>query len=511
MTAVVNPLARTAAEVYSVLADLERPCYIVDQDGVAATNDERAARAGTVLAAVPPMPPQRLGAPDFTRDHGVRHAYMAGAMANGIASARLVTAMARAGYLASYGAASTVPAKVAEALAEIARDAPGAAFACNLIHSPSEPALERSTVDICLRQSVRCVEASAFLDLTPEIVRYRAAGLTRNGIGNRVIAKVSRAEVAERFMRPAPDSILRDLVATGDITQDQADLARTVPMADDITAEADSGGHTDRRPLPVLLPDLLRLRDTIQRELRHRTPVRVGAAGGIGTPAAAFAAFAMGAAYVVTGSINQATVESGQSPAVKRLLATAGVADTEMAPSSDMFELGVDVQVLKRGTLFPARAKKLYDLYRAYDGIDAIPPAERATLESKIFQRPLEDIWTDTVAYFSERDPSQIERAAGNEKRRMALIFRWYLGLSSRWSMTGDPSRTPDYQIWCGPAMGAFNTWTAGTYLAPPENRTVTDIATHLLHGAAFTARVTTLSLAGVHLPAACTTYRPVP
>ncbi|PPK64901.1 PfaD family polyunsaturated fatty acid/polyketide biosynthesis protein [Actinokineospora auranticolor] len=513
MTALTQPLARTAAEVYSVLADLERPCFVVAQGGVGATNDERVARSsGTVLAAVPPMTPERLGAPDFTRDHGVRLAYMAGAMANGIASPRLVAAMARAGYLASYGAASTVPGRVAEALQEIAREAPGAPFSCNLIHSPSELAMERSTVDLCLEHKVRCVEASAFLDLTPQIVRYRASGLSRErGVENRVIAKVSRAEVAERFIRPAPDSILRGLVEAGDITHEQAELARSVPVADDITAEADSGGHTDRRPLPVLLPELLRLRDSLQSALGYAKQVRVGAAGGIGTPSAAFAAFAMGAAYVVTGSVNQSTVESGQSPAVKRLLATADVTDCEMAPSSDMFELGVDVQVLKRGTMFVGRAKKLFDLYRRHDGIDSIPPRDRAELEQKVFRRPLEDVWADTVEYFSARDPEQVARAEGNEKRRMALIFRWYLGLSSRWSMSGDPERAADYQVWCGPAMGAFNSWAAGTFLAPVENRAVADVAAQLMRGAAFAARVSALTGAGVRLPAACTTYRPAP
>ncbi|GAA5069198.1 PfaD family protein [Thermocatellispora tengchongensis] len=512
-------LARTAEEVYAVLADLDRPVYVVERDGATGlTGDERIARApgGRVLAAAPPTGPDRLGSAEFRRDHGVRQAYMSGAMANGIASERLVVAMARAGYLASYGAASSVPDAVDAALAAISRQVGGAPYACNLIHSPSEPALERSTVDLCLRHRVPCVEASAFLDLTPQIVRYRASGLTRAAdgsvrAGHRVIAKVSRAEVAERFIRPAPEPILRELVAAGDITAEQAELARSAPMADDITAEADSGGHTDRRPLTVLLGELLRVRDGLQAELRYPRLVRVGAAGGIGTPDAAFAAFALGAAYVVTGSINQAAVESGQSEPVKRLLAGAGVADCEMAPSSDMFEMGVDVQVLKRGTMFPGRAKKLYELYRRYDGIDAIPPAQRAELEEKIFRRPLADVWADTVAYFRERDPAQIERAEGDEKRRMALVFRWYLGLSSRWSMSGDPGRAPDYQIWCGPAMGAFNAWAAGTYLAPVENREVAGIAAHIMRGAAFTGRVATLRFAGVRLPSRATAYRPAP
>ena len=44
-------------------------------------------------------------------------------------------------------------------------------------------------------------------------------------------------------------------------------------------------------------------------------------------------------------------------------------------------------------------------------------------------------------------------------KHRMALVFRWYLGKSSRWAISGESARRADYQIWCGPAMGAFNAW----------------------------------------------------
>ncbi|MFD2419705.1 PfaD family polyunsaturated fatty acid/polyketide biosynthesis protein [Amycolatopsis pigmentata] len=512
VTTIETGLARDEASIYRELSTLDCPVFVVrDGQGVAVTTGERAARGARVLAAVPPLPPESLGEAEFRRAHGVAYAYHAGAMANGIASAAMVAALARAGYLASFGAAGVVPAKIDEALSRIRRDAPGRPFACNLIHSPSEPALERAIVDACLRHEVRCVEASAFLDLTPEVVRYRVAGLTPGGPANRVIAKVSRAEVAEHFLRPAPDRIVRLLLERGEITPEQAELARQVPMADDITAEADSGGHTDRRPLVVLVPEFLALREEIRREAGYDQVVRIGAAGGIGTPAAAAAAFALGASYVVTGSINQASVEADQSEAAKRLLAAAGVADVEMAPSADMFEMGVEVQVLKRGTMFAGRAKRLYETYRLHDGIESLPPALRAELEQRIFQRPLEEVWAECVRFFTERDPAQIERAEGSPKRRMALIFRWYLGLSSGWSIAGTAERASDYQIWCGPAMGAFNTWVTGTYLAAPANRHVADLAAQILRGAAFTGRIGQLRLAGVRLPAGCASYVPSP
>ena len=36
---------------------------------------------------------------------------------------------------------------------------------------------------------------------------------------------------------------------------------------------------------------------------------------------------------------------------------------------------------------------------------------ERIKLEKQVFQRELESIWQDTVKFFTERDPAQIERA----------------------------------------------------------------------------------------------------
>ena len=70
----------------------------------------------------------------------------------------------------------------------------------------------------------------------------------------------------------------------------------------------------------------------------------------------------------------------------------------------------------------------------------------------------------------------------------MALVFRWYLGLSSHWANTGEPSRTVDYQIWCGPAMAAFNEWVHGSFLQQPENRRVVTVALNILYGAAVLA-----------------------
>jgi len=83
----------------------------------------------------------------------------------------------------------------------------------------------------------------------------------------------------------------------------------------------------------------------------------------------------------------------------------------------------------------------------------------------------------------------------------MALIFRWYLGLSSNWANAATPGRELDYQIWCGPAMGAFNDWVKGTYLEPYQNRKASDVALHILQGAAYLYRIQSLKLQGIGFP----------
>ena len=205
-------------------------------------------------------------------------------------------------------------------------------------------------------------------------------------IGNRIIAKLSRLEMAQRFLDPAPADLLALLLQENKITPLQAELAQKVPMADDITVEADSGGHTDNRPLVCMLPAFIALRDQVQAIRQYVQPVRIGAAGGIGTPEAALAAFMLGAAYVVTGSINQSCVESGASEHTRNLLAQMEMADVAMAPAGDMFEMGVKVQVLKRGTMFAMRAQKLYELYTRYSCLGRCPAGGTGKNRKDCFQ-----------------------------------------------------------------------------------------------------------------------------
>jgi trans-AT polyketide synthase/acyltransferase/oxidoreductase domain-containing protein len=469
------------------------------------------------LGCLPGIYPEWLGDRSFCETHGVRFPYVVGAMANGITSVQMVVAAARARLLAFFGAGGLSYPDVADAIGRIEGElAAGLPYGANLIHSPHEPALENAVAELYLQRNVRFVSASAYMKLTPAIVRLGVGGLQLAPDGSiirhtQIFAKVSRPEVAEQFMSPAPAAIVKQLVAAGQISAQQAQLAERVPLAEDITAEADSGGHTDNRPLTALLPSLGRLRDAIAARHGFFRPIRIGAAGGLGDPAALAAAFAQGAAYVVTGSVNQSTVEAGTSQRSRELLAAADLADVMMAPSPDMFELGVKVQVLKRGTLFAQRAAKLYEIYRSYESLEALPAETRQQLETEIFQAPLDQIWQETARFFAERNAGEVQRAERDARHRMALVFRWYVGKSSRWAIAGDNQRELDYQIWCGPAMGAFNRWVRGSFLEDVENRSVTQVALNLLEGAAVVTRAHQLRSYGLPVAASAFDFRPRP
>jgi PfaD family protein len=500
-----NAAAFTPAGILAAVREPRRPLYVVGgaaghEPGVSVRPDGH-----DVLGLLPPLYPEWLGDRSFTRKHGVRFPYVAGEMANGIATAKLVVAMGRAEMLGFFGAAGLALPVIEQAVHELAGSGLRN-WGVNLIHTPAEVGHEDRLVDLLVRADVPSVSASAFMELTPAVVRCAVAGLRADRQGEPVrarhlFAKVSRPEVAERFLSPPPADLLRTLLDRGQVTEHEAALARHLPVAEDVTVEADSGGHTDNRPLGVILPAIRALRDRLAQQHGYRRPVRIGAAGGLGEPAAVAAAFAAGAAYVVTGTVNQLSVEAGLSDAAKEMLAAADLSDVVMAPAADMFEYGVRVQVLRRGTLFAARATQLYDAYQAHPSLEDVPAAVRDRIEKDVLRDTFADAWAQTREFWLRRDPREVDRALAEPRHRMALVFRSYLGLSSRWAIDGDPTRQADYQIWCGPAVGAFNRWVAGSPLAVPAHRTVTQIALNLLEGAATITRAHQLRTYGVPVP----------
>jgi len=502
-----------------------RPLFLINQSGKMAVSQEGTLTIGAkkpsgsdvlpLIGYAPAMHPKDLGDPQFKKTHNLSYAYVAGAMANGITSVEMVEEAGRSGMIGFFGAAGLLPNEI-EAAVELLQQRMGSrSFGINLIHSPTDPELETATVDLYIRSGIKLISASAYLNLTLPLVYYRVNGIHRDNQGNvicpgKIVAKVSRVEVARKFLSPPPEKFLNLLVDKNLISSEQAALAAAIPMADDLTAEADSGGHTDNRPALTLLPTMMALRDEITAKYDYVNPVRIGLAGGIATPDSTAAAFAMGAAFVLTGSVNQACVESGTSDTVRQMLAEAQQADVTMAPSADMFELGVKVQVLKRGTMFALRAAKLYELYSRYDSFAQIPTSQREILQRDIFRSSFQEEWEETKKFFAQRDPRQIEIAENKPKHMLALVFRSYLGRSSAWANSGDLSRKIDYQIWCGPSMGAFNQWSKDTFLEKRENRKTVTVAMNLMFGAAVHTRFGWLRQQGITLPRSAGKFHPL-
>jgi trans-AT polyketide synthase/acyltransferase/oxidoreductase domain-containing protein len=435
-----------------------------------------------------PEPAHQLGSAVFRQRYGLKYAYVAGAMFRATSSVALVVRMGQAGMIGYFGAGGLDLPETESAIQQIQNQLKdGQPWGINLLANHDDPLQERAWVELFLKYGVRYIEAAAFMQMTLPLALFRIRGLRRDSEGkircdHHIMGKVSRLEVAEVFLSPVPMHLINNLLAEGAISAEQAEMAREVPVSQDICVEADSGGHTDGGIPTILLPTMLRLRQRLAERYQYREPLCIGLGGGIGTPEAAAAAFAMGADFILTGSVNQCTVESGATEIVKALLQDVSIHDMAYAPAGDMFEFGSRVQVLKKKVLFPMRANRLYALYTHYDSLEAIPEAERSKLERSVFKRPFAEIWEECLRYLKAagRD-KDIAQAQANPKVRMARVFRWYFMYSTQLSFSNSPDDLVNYQVQTGPALGAFNQWVKGTELEPWQQRHVDKIALTLL------------------------------
>jgi trans-AT polyketide synthase/acyltransferase/oxidoreductase domain-containing protein len=429
------------------------------------------------------MHPSKLGSRKFQQDYKIKYAYLAGAMYRGIASKEMLIKLAQSNLMGFLGTGGMDLDWIQKQILDIkAILTKGESFGCNLLYNLKDPELELETAKLYIDQAVRYISASAYAQITPALVYYKVKGLKRLNSGeviceNFMMAKLSRPEVASLFLSPPPKRILDELFEKNLINSSEREMAKDVIMATDIVVEADSGGHTDQGNLSTLLPTIIRMRDKIDISKK----IRIGAAGGIGTTEACASAFVLGADFVLTGSINQCTVESGAHENVKEMLCFAGVQDMAYCPAGDMFELGAKVQVFKKGILFPIRAQKLYEIYQSYNAIDEIPASTIEFLEKNIFKMSLKDVWTQTQSYLETESPIVLKMAFNNPKVKMASIFKWYFAKSVTYAMEGDLKHKIDFQIHSGPALGAFNEWVKASKFENWRNRHVDEIAEMLM------------------------------
>ncbi|MDE1462573.1 PfaD family polyunsaturated fatty acid/polyketide biosynthesis protein [Spartinivicinus poritis] len=431
--------------------------------------------------------PEHFGSSLFQQRYGCQLSYFTGSMYRAIASEALVVAMGQAGLLSFFGSAGlsldALEQSIQRIQAQLGETKP---YGMCLIANLNDPQKELDQAETFIRYQIPVIEAAAFSTITPALVYCRVKGLTQTQEGRlilprRIIGKCSRLEVARLFLSRPPMLIVNELVAKGMITEEEAHLSQKIPMVDDLAVEADSGGHTDQGVAFSLLPSVMALKASMTQEHHYPEPIMVGCGGGIGTPQAVAAAFALGADFIFTGSINQCTVESGAHPAVKAILSSISVHDTTTAPAGDMFEIGAMTQVVKKGTQFPQRASRLYQIFHQYSSIEAIPQSVQRDIEQHYFKRSFAEVWDKVCVYKARKNPEQLLEAQANPRIKMKLIFQWYFHYTNQVTLAGTTTEQDNFQIHSGPALGAFNQWVKGTELENWQNRPVVTISQLLM------------------------------
>jgi PfaD family protein len=428
--------------------------------------------------------PESFGNPAFQQRYGCKWNYVAGSMYRGISSESMVVAMSNAKLLSFFGSAGLSIIELENRINSIqSRITHSFPYGMCLICDLNKPDVEMQQVHLFIKYHVPVIEASAFSAITPALVYCRLKGLRLDDSGivvpRRIIGKCSRLEVARIFLSPPPIDIVNELVALDLINNEEAVLSQNIPMVDDIAIEGDSGGHTTQGVAFALVPTIISLKNKMKQRFGYQEEIMVGYGGGIGTPNSIVSAFAMGADFIFTGSINQCTVESGAHEVVKDILSKVSIHDTTIAPAGDMFEIGAKVQVVKKYSMFPQRANWLYQLFMQYDSLEALPDGTRLRIEKEIFKKSLSQVWIDVCRY---KNAEQIQEAVENPRVKMKFLFQWYFANSNKVTMDGIEDEKSNFQIHCGPAMGAFNKWVEGTELQSWRKRHVAAIAEKLMY-----------------------------
>lgn len=427
-----------------------------------------------------------FGNNEFMKEYGLRYAYAAGPMEAGITTKEMVERCAEAGLLGIY-ATNTLPYEQITHDVKYLTDRLGSKY-FGVAVSPdwSDSLREEAIIDILCRHRVRMVQFSRYINVSNTIVRYKANGLSsegrqESGCENKVMIKLSRPEVAAVFARPAPEEMIRELLQVGEITDEQAERLRKMPIADDICVESNSAGRTDNASTLATFPAIAAMVAEISRQYHYHKRIRVGCAGSIGNPEAVAALFTLGADFVMTGSINQCTVEAGTSKLIKKVLQEIEIQDTEYIPAGDNYDYNTKIQVAKKGVLFAVRANKLYETYKMYNSISELNPELKEQIEENYFNKTFESVFDMIRPSLSE---VQLRRLEKLPKYKMALIFNWYYLQGMADAINGNESNMLNALIYCSVAMGAFNSYVKNTELEQWENRHIDVIGIKLMNDA---------------------------
>lgn len=499
----------------STLRDLKRPLTFVEQDervgllcgphGLAAAESVPGA---SIRLKLPAASGRDLGNPEFRKRFAVDWAMTAAPMERGLTRVEFSAALARSGFLAVHAIDFHDEAQIREELDALRAGAQGRSFAVGMRYHPHHEGEDERRFDLLREMDVDTAYVAGYVRATRAMLAYRYASLKEKVEGEglrprKLVVRVSHVELARHFAQPAPSDLLDELRTRELLSEEERALAEGLPMADAIVVEGDLLRSGTRRDLGTLLPAVA----TVLRD-GDASSVLLGAAGDLASPEALEGAFAMGADFVVVGDPFQLTLEAGGAPDRKALLARLQTADVTTVPSYEYLEADWRVHVARFGSPFAARATRLERILRDHDEGRPLDEKDRSFLERQLFGGPLDDCFERARPFFEERWPELLRRADDDGKLRLPLLARKYLWDSQSWGNEGNPEHKLDWQLRCGPGMGAFNLWRADSPLAELEKLDAATLARSLMNGAAVVARLASVGAAGLGVPQ---NLRPLP
>ena len=201
----------------------------------------------------------KLGSKVFRETYNLKESYVIGTMGRGISGASLLKSASKQGLLAIGGCDGLTTEKIRNLIQKSGgNDESCAMQGFSLSYSYSEKN-ETELINLYLEENIKLLFVSGYSTVSKNLVRYRVKGLTKDINGKlcentHIMASVSRTEVAESFMKPAPDRIIDALLKDGEITKEQALLAKDIPISRDICVEADGGGYTNHVSMFAAFP-----------------------------------------------------------------------------------------------------------------------------------------------------------------------------------------------------------------------------------------------------------------
>jgi trans-AT polyketide synthase, acyltransferase and oxidoreductase domains len=384
------------------------------------------------------VPARGSGDPGVLRAYGLRLPYLVDALPYGISGPAMLRRLAKAGLFGFLGTRGVPIAEVAADVSDLGTQDALGRWGIELPPERLDPARALAITSLALDAGVGHAVTAGWAGVSPQLVRWRFGRGKTSGGQRRLLVRVTASHQAEAFLRPAAAELVAQLVRSGELDPAGAQDARRLPVATDICVHPEPGGAA----ASLLLSVQRAVRDTGGSREGSVEPAPVGV-GGIGTPEEIASAILLGADFLVTGTINQCTPQARTSEAVKGLLATVTTADTVIGPSAELFCLGGLEHMVRKATLFPARAARLYGLHQACASLGHLTPATRRLLESDYFGQPL-DLLAGSAPGQDAEPP-------------VADLLARYFDLGTRAALAGRLEQQLNWHIPGGPEIGAFN------------------------------------------------------